>query len=82
MIKMSVADYVAYRKKKNNVISKQAVTKAIRDNYRKPGIKKIEMYGGTYILYVDTEELDNYLVALKKPFKLQTKIKYGKQKTN
>lgn len=75
--KMSVADYVAYRKKQKNNITCQAVTKAIRMRHRTPGITKVEMYGGTYILHVNILELDNYLVAIKKPCKLQTKNQHG-----
>lgn len=73
MTKMSVADYVAYRKTKGNNITCQAVTKAIREKHRTPGIKRTEKYGGTYILHVDLLELDNYLVVIKKPIKLQAK---------
>lgn len=72
---MSVAEYVAYRKKKHNSITPQAVAKAIRLKHRTPGIVKVEMYGGTYVLHVDLEELDGYLVCIKKPVKLQTKNK-------
>lgn len=68
---MSVTEYVAYRKKRNNSITPQGVTKAIRLKHNTPGIKKYEMYGGTYVLHVDLEELDNYLVVLKKRSKLQ-----------
>jgi hypothetical protein len=70
---MSVTEYVKYRKSKKNKITTQAITKAIRLNHRTPGIIKTEMYGGTYVLYVNKVELDNYLVAIKKPIKLQTK---------
>lgn len=75
MEKMSIADYVAYRKRKKNKITGQAVCKAIRMGHRTPGIKKAEMYGGTYVLDVDLVELNTYLVYIKKPINLQTKVK-------
>lgn len=68
---MSVTEYVAYRKKQKNTITNQAVTKAIRLKHRTPGVIEVKMYGGTYILTVDTEELDKQLVVLKKRIKLQ-----------
>lgn len=67
---MSVTEYVAYRKKHKSIITNQAVTKAIRLKHRTPGVIDIKMYGGTYILTVDTEELDKQLVVLKKRIKL------------
>lgn len=70
--KMSVAEYVELRRQHKNIITPQAVTKAIRLRHRTPGIIKYEMYGGTYVLYVDLEELNNFLVAIKKPLKLHT----------
>lgn len=70
---MSVANYVAYRKKKGNIISRVAVCKAIRLGHRTPGIKSFTKYGGTYILNVHIEELDSFLVFIKKPVKLQQK---------
>lgn len=65
--KMSIKEYVAYRQGKGNKISTVAVSKAIRNGNRTPGIKMHEKYGGTYVLYVDLIELDSYLVCLKKP---------------
>jgi len=74
-----IKQYIAYRKACGNTISNVAVAKAIRLNHRTPGIKKVEKYGGTYLLHVDLEELNNYLVTIKKPIKLQTKKQNGKK---
>jgi hypothetical protein len=71
MTRMTILDYVEYRKKKGNVISNIAVAKAIRMKHRTPGIKSFEFIGRTYLLYVDLTELDNYLVTIKKPIKLR-----------
>lgn len=71
--KMSVAEYVQLRRQSNNIISQQAVTKAMRKGHRTPGIVFYEMYGGTYILHVDVEELNSFLVAIKKPIILHAK---------
>lgn len=68
--RMTIKDYVEYRQKKKNTISRIAVAKAIRMQHRTPGIKSFEKIGKTWVLYVDTQELDEFLVYIKKPFKL------------
>lgn len=70
--RMSIKDYVEYRKRHeySNEITCIAVAKAIRMGHRTPGIKAHEKYGGTYLLYVDLAELDQYLVTIKKPITL------------
>jgi len=68
---MSVKEYVNYRKAQGNIISTVAVAKAIRLNHRTPGIKCYDMLGGSYILYVDLAELDEFLVTIKKPVNLR-----------
>jgi hypothetical protein len=71
--KMSVKQYIEYRAERGSRISAQAVSKAILNGYRTPGIVYYEKYGGTYVLHVDTKELDSYLVVLNKPVKLHSK---------
>lgn len=68
--RMTIKDYIDYRKTKGNVISSVAVAKAIRLGHRTPGIKTREKIGKTWLLYVDVIELDEFLVCIKKPFKL------------
>lgn len=72
-VKMSVTEYMAHRAKYDNNITRQAVTKALREGYEMPGVKHYEMYGGTYVLHVSLKELNNYLVAINKPVKLRNK---------
>ena len=69
--KMSVKEYINYRANKGNKISTVAVCKAIRNKHRTPGIMCHEMFGGTYVLYVDLQELDAFLVTIKKPVNLR-----------
>lgn len=69
-MRMTIKDYVDYRKNKRNTISRIAVAKAIRMGHRTPGIKAREKIGKTWLLYVDTAELDEFLVYIKKPYKL------------
>lgn len=71
--KMSVADYVQHREANGNKITPQAIAKAIREERQLPGVEKIEMYGRTYLLYVNIHALDKYLVSIQKPFKLHKK---------
>lgn len=70
---MSIKQYIEYRQKKKNRVTNQAITKALRLNHKVPGLISHSMYGGTYVLQVDIEELNNFLVAIKKPIKLQVK---------
>lgn len=69
--RMTIKEYVDYRKTKKNTISRIAVAKAIRMGHRTPGIKNHEKIGKTYLLYVDLLELDSFLVTIKKPIKLR-----------
>jgi hypothetical protein len=68
---MSIKEYVAYRKAAGNIITTIAVAKAIRMGHRTPGIMSYDKYGGTYLLYVSLQELDSFLVLIKKPTKLR-----------
>lgn len=68
--RMTIKDYVEYRKMKKNTISRIAVAKAIRMNHRTPGIISHERIGKTYLLQVNLKELDSFLVSIKKPAKL------------
>lgn len=68
--RMTVKDYVEYRKTKGNQITRIAVAKAIRMEHRTPGVKSFEKIGRTYLLYVNLQELDVFLVSIKKPVKL------------
>lgn len=72
-VKMSVTEYIAHRAGYNNKITRQAVTKALREGYNMPGVRHYEMYGGTYVLHISLKELNNYLVAINKPIKLRCK---------
>lgn len=71
LTRMSIKEYVEYRLTAGNKISTVAVAKAIRMHHRTPGIKRTEMIGRTYLLWVDITELDSYLVSIKKPVKLR-----------
>lgn len=73
--KMSITEYVQYREEKGNSITSQGIAKAIREKREIPGVEKCEMYGRTYVLYVNLNLLDKYLVSINKPLKLQRKIK-------
>lgn len=68
--RMTIRDYIEYRWSKGNIISNVAVAKALRMGHRTPGIKTFEKIGKTYLLYVNLEELDAYLVSINKPIKL------------
>jgi len=50
--KMTVKEYARMRN-----ITPGAVHKALRKGHKTPGIVNFDMYGGTYILYVDKKFL-------------------------
>lgn len=58
IIKMSVKDYA-----KRRGITRYAVTKALSEGHKTPGITSFEKFGNAYILNVDTKELKKFLLV-------------------
>ena len=71
--RMTVSEYVEYRWNKGNEITPQAISKAIRKGHKVQGMHRFEKIGNLYIMQINKEELDQFLVSIKKPIKLRRK---------